>query len=138
MQTLFPQLITFQKSTAASASGDEESASDESDGSEESSSEEEEEKKEEKFIPPPRKRKADDEDNSFAKKPRVNDQAGNPPSKNLFVGGLSWNVDDEWLKREFESFGEVVSSRVITERDSGKSKGYTALESNLPHGANVV
>ena len=49
-------------------------------------------------------------------------------SKNLFVGGLSWNVDEEWLSREFEEFGELVSVRVITHADSGKSKGFAYVE----------
>ncbi|ODQ56908.1 hypothetical protein WICANDRAFT_36883, partial [Wickerhamomyces anomalus NRRL Y-366-8] len=42
----------------------------------------------------------------------------------LFVGRLSWSVDDEWLKREFEPLGGVLSARVIFERASGKSRGY--------------
>src|SRR5207248_10147075 len=48
--------------------------------------------------------------------------------KNLFVGNLSWNVDEEWLGREFESFGEIVGCRVISDRDSGRSKGFGYVE----------
>lgn len=44
--------------------------------------------------------------------------------KSVFVGGLSWNVDDGWLKSEFESCGTVVSARVITERGTQRSKGF--------------
>ena len=44
-------------------------------------------------------------------------------SPNLFVGGLSWNIDDEWLRSEFESFGELVGARVMTDRATGRSKG---------------
>ena len=128
--------MTCQKLTSASAPEDGESSSDDSDGSEESSSEEEEEK--EKFIPPPRKRKVDDENDSFAKKPRFDEQSNPAASKNLFVGGLSWNVDDEWLKREFESFGEIVNARVITDRESGKSKGFVILESGQRHYADIT
>lgn len=47
---------------------------------------------------------------------------------NLFVGNLSWNVDEEWLTREFEEFGELSGVRVITDRDSGRSKGYGYVE----------
>lgn len=43
--------------------------------------------------------------------------------RNLFVGRLSYNIDEEWLTREFESFGELSGVRVITDRDSGRSKG---------------
>ncbi|KAK9320629.1 RNA-binding domain-containing protein, partial [Lipomyces orientalis] len=42
----------------------------------------------------------------------------------LFVGRLSWNVDDEWLKREFEEMGEIVSARIVFDKHSGKSKGF--------------
>jgi len=42
----------------------------------------------------------------------------------LFVGSLSWNVDEEWLKSEFEEFGEVTGVRLITDRETGRSKGY--------------
>ena len=44
--------------------------------------------------------------------------------KNLFVGQISWNVDDSWLAEEFGHMGTVVSARVITDRESGKSRGY--------------
>lgn len=49
-------------------------------------------------------------------------------SKNLFVGNLSWNVDDEWLYREFEEFGELTGARVISDRESGRSKGFGYVE----------
>lgn len=42
---------------------------------------------------------------------------------NLFVGNLSWNVDEEWLTREFESFGEIKSARIMTDRETGRSRG---------------
>jgi len=46
----------------------------------------------------------------------------------LFVGNLSWNVDDEWLYREFEEFGELTGARVVTDRESGRSKGFGYVE----------
>ena len=45
-------------------------------------------------------------------------------SKKLFVGGLSWNTDDGGLQSAFEKFGEVVEAKVITDRDSGRSRGF--------------
>lgn len=42
----------------------------------------------------------------------------------MFVGRLSWNVDDEWLQREFEPIGGVTGARVMWERATGKSRGY--------------
>lgn len=42
----------------------------------------------------------------------------------LFVGGLSWNTDDHGLRSAFERFGEVTDSKVITDRETGKSRGF--------------
>ncbi|KAK1592791.1 hypothetical protein Q3G72_030440 [Acer saccharum] len=45
-------------------------------------------------------------------------------SAKLFVGGLSYATDDHSLKEAFSSFGEVVEARVISDRDSGRSRGF--------------
>jgi RNA recognition motif-containing protein len=45
-------------------------------------------------------------------------------SKKLFVGGLSWGTDDHGLQAAFESHGEVSEAKVITDRDSGRSRGF--------------
>lgn len=45
-------------------------------------------------------------------------------STRLFVGGLSYGTDDHSLKDAFSSFGDVVEARVITDRDSGRSRGF--------------
>lgn len=37
---------------------------------------------------------------------------------------MSWNIDEEWLSREFEEFGEVVGCRIITDKETFKSRGY--------------
>ncbi len=42
----------------------------------------------------------------------------------LFVGNLSWNVDDNGLRAAFEKYGEVTNCRVITDRESGRSRGF--------------
>jgi len=44
--------------------------------------------------------------------------------KKLFVGNLSWGTTDANLLAAFESFGEVVEAKVITERDTGRSRGF--------------
>ena len=112
------------------ASSDEESGSDEtssgtSEGSSEGSSDEEseEEEDEETTTPAPNKRKAEAEVAPAAKKTRTESKGDEAIERNLFVGHLSYNVDEEWLTREFESFGELSGVRVITDRDSGRSKG---------------
>jgi len=45
-------------------------------------------------------------------------------SKKLFVGSLSWNTDDHGLRRAFEPHGEITEATVITDRDSGRSRGF--------------
>ncbi len=44
--------------------------------------------------------------------------------KKLFVGGLSWQTTDSDLKKAFEPFGEIAEAKVITERDTGRSRGF--------------
>ena len=44
--------------------------------------------------------------------------------KRLFVGGLSWNTSDQGLREAFERFGEVTDAKVITDRDTGRSRGF--------------
>jgi RNA recognition motif-containing protein len=42
----------------------------------------------------------------------------------LFIAGLSTDFDEVDLKEMFELYGEVASARVITDRNTGKSKGF--------------
>lgn len=49
-------------------------------------------------------------------------------SKNLFVGSLSWDTTSEGLESAFSKFGTVISAKVITDRDSGRSKGFGFVE----------
>jgi len=42
----------------------------------------------------------------------------------LFVGGLSWGTDDDGLARAFEGFGSIVEAKVITDRETGRSRGF--------------
>lgn len=45
-------------------------------------------------------------------------------SKKLFVGGLSWDTTDEGLRQAFASHGEIAEAKVITDRDTGRSRGF--------------
>jgi RNA recognition motif-containing protein len=45
-------------------------------------------------------------------------------SKKLFVGSLSWNTDDRGLRAAFSPHGEITEAIVITDRDSGRSRGF--------------
>lgn len=42
----------------------------------------------------------------------------------LFVGGVSWNTTDESLREAFEKFGEVTDAVIITDRETGRSRGF--------------
>ena len=46
----------------------------------------------------------------------------------LYVGTLAYSVNDSTLRALFEPFGTVESSRVISDRDSGASKGFGFVE----------
>jgi RNA recognition motif-containing protein len=48
--------------------------------------------------------------------------------KKLYVGNLPWSVTDSELESFFASAGEVVSARVITDRDTGRSRGFGFVE----------
>lgn len=48
----------------------------------------------------------------------------------LYVGGLSYNVKDSDLEALFAEHGTVASAKVITDRDSGQSKGFGFVELN--------
>ena len=45
-------------------------------------------------------------------------------SKKLFVGGLAWATTSEGLQKAFEQYGEIVEAKVITERETGRSRGF--------------
>ncbi|NOK61063.1 MAG: RNA-binding protein [Chloroflexi bacterium AL-W] len=46
----------------------------------------------------------------------------------LFVGNLAWSVNDTTLEDVFADHGEVQSARVITDRDTGRSRGFGFVE----------
>ncbi len=79
----------------------------------------------------PKKRKADTDSIPAAKKSKTEATGDTTGQNNLFVGQLSWNVDEDWLAREFGSYGELSSVRVITDKASGRSKGF-ASQPTLP------
>jgi RNA recognition motif-containing protein len=46
----------------------------------------------------------------------------------LFVGGLPFSMNDQDLSDAFAQFGNVVSAKVVTDRDTGRSKGFGFVE----------
>jgi RNA recognition motif-containing protein len=54
-------------------------------------------------------------------------------TRKLFVGGLSWNTNDEGLRQAFSRFGDIDEAKVILDRETGRSRGFgfvTFLEAN--------
>ncbi len=49
-------------------------------------------------------------------------------STKLFVGSLPWSVNDEKLKETFEQHGTVLSAKIITDRDTQRSRGFGFVE----------
>ena len=49
-------------------------------------------------------------------------------TKNLYFGNLGWDVTDEQLKAAVAQHASVVSARVVTDRDTGRSRGFGFVE----------
>lgn len=47
---------------------------------------------------------------------------------NIYVGNLPWNTTEESLRSIFEAYGEVSSAKVITDRETGRSRGFGFVE----------
>jgi RNA recognition motif-containing protein len=55
---------------------------------------------------------------------------------NIFIAGLSFKVNDADLSNLFEEYGVITSAKVITDRQSGRSKGYGFVEIDDDEAAN--
>jgi len=44
--------------------------------------------------------------------------------KKLFVGSLSWNTTENELESAFSRFGQITETKVITDRNTGRSRGF--------------
>ena len=47
---------------------------------------------------------------------------------NIYVGNLSYEVTEEELRQEFKTFGEVASVKMVTDKYSGRPKGFAFVE----------
>ncbi|KAL3453752.1 hypothetical protein BJX65DRAFT_75746 [Aspergillus insuetus] len=92
-----------------------------------SSDSESDSEKSDESVKDSKKRKAEEEPAAVSKKSKTEESAEGA-SANLFVGNLSWNVTEEWLQQEFETFGELSGVRIMTERDTGRSRGFGYVE----------
>lgn len=49
-------------------------------------------------------------------------------AKTLYVGNLPWAVTEEDLVRAFSQYAEVISARVVADRETGRSRGFGFVE----------
>ncbi|MFH1684640.1 MAG: RNA-binding protein [Candidatus Margulisiibacteriota bacterium] len=49
-------------------------------------------------------------------------------SKSLYVGNLPWTISEDEFRQAFESHGQVISARIITDRETGRSRGFGFVE----------
>jgi RNA recognition motif-containing protein len=49
-------------------------------------------------------------------------------SKNLYVGNLSYDTTEDTLRTQFAEFGEIESVNLITDRYTGRSRGFAFVE----------
>lgn len=48
--------------------------------------------------------------------------------KTIYVGNIPWTASEDELKTYFSEVGQIISARIITERATGRSKGYGFVE----------
>ncbi len=59
--------------------------------------------------------------------------------KNIFVGNLSFNTNDDELRQAFEAYGQVDRVSILTDRDTGRSRGFGFVEmSNNAEGEKAI
>ena len=126
-----PKKEESKKEESSSSSSSSESGSDSSSSDSDSSSSDSESEAEEETNDKKRKAESDEEESessdSDAKKQKTDESAeaeSEEEPATIFVGRLSWSIDGDWLKSEFEHIGGVLGARVIYERGTDRSKGY--------------
>ena len=59
--------------------------------------------------------------------------------KNIFVGNLSFNTSEDELRQVFEAYGQVDRVSILTDRETGRSRGFAFVEmSNTEEGEKAI
>ena len=53
----------------------------------------------------------------------------------IYVGGLSWDTKENGLREAFEEFGDIEELNIITDRDTGRSRGFGFITFATQEGA---
>lgn len=59
-------------------------------------------------------------------------------STRLYVGNLAWKTTSDSLRGAFSSFGNIVDAKVMTERESGRSRGFGFVTFSTEQEANAA
>ncbi|KAL8130703.1 hypothetical protein V2J09_019858 [Rumex salicifolius] len=65
----------------------------------------------------------------------LNSPFGDTTFTKVFVGGLAWETQSDTLRRYFDQFGDILEAVVITDKNSGRSKGYGFVTFRDPEAA---
>ena len=133
------QPVDTVQSEGEEGDDDESSASDSEDDSDDSESDSEVESADEevKAEAPSKKRKSNDEETAATTKKTKTEATdeGSEKSATLWIGNLGWGVDDNVLYEEFKSIGGLVGARVVTDKESGRSRGFGYIDFSTPEAA---
>src|ERR1043165_9913094 len=81
---------------------------------------------------PSKKRKVEEEDEEPETKKAKTEET---ESSTLWVGNLGWGVDDNVLYEEFQSFDDLVGARVVSDKETGRSRGFGYVDFANPEAA---
>ncbi|KAM7257406.1 hypothetical protein ACFE04_008901 [Oxalis oulophora] len=65
----------------------------------------------------------------------MNSPFGDTTYTKVFVGGLAWETQSETMRRYFDQFGDILEAVVITDKNTGRSKGYGFVTFREPEAA---
>ncbi|GMN34682.1 hypothetical protein TIFTF001_004830 [Ficus carica] len=65
----------------------------------------------------------------------LNSPFGDTTYTKVFVGGLAWETQSDTMRRYFEQFGDILEAVVITDKNTGRSKGYGFVTFREPEAA---
>ncbi|KAL5777227.1 hypothetical protein ACOSP7_010153 [Xanthoceras sorbifolium] len=67
--------------------------------------------------------------------PHYRSQFGDTTFTKVFVGGLAWETPTEEMRKYFQQFGDILEAVIITDKNTGKSKGYGFVTFRAPESA---